>query len=66
MLLESVEVRSFRTIQSLTIALTRGLNVIHGDNDVGKSTLMDAIRACLTGGLIKVLITDKFTAERLL
>jgi DNA repair exonuclease SbcCD ATPase subunit len=48
MLLESVEVRSFRTIRSLTIALTRGLNVIHGDNDVGKSTLMDAIRACLT------------------
>ncbi|WP_083514032.1 sugar-binding domain-containing protein [Bradyrhizobium manausense] len=27
---------------------------------------VEAIRACLKGGLINVLITDKFTAERLL
>lgn len=47
MLIESVEVRCFRTIRSVNVSFTRGLNVIHGDNDVGKSTLMDAIRACL-------------------
>jgi DNA-binding transcriptional regulator LsrR (DeoR family) len=32
----------------------------------GGKRKVDAIRACLTGGLINVLITDKFTAERLL
>ena len=48
MMIEKVEVRDFRTIKHVSITLTRGLNVIHGDNDVGKSTLMDAIRACLT------------------
>jgi hypothetical protein len=48
MLIENVEVRCFRTIRSVNVSFTRGLNVIHGDNDVGKSTLMEAIRACLT------------------
>jgi hypothetical protein len=48
MLLERAEVRSFRTIKHVHVTFTRGLNVIHGDNDVGKSTLMEAIRACLT------------------
>jgi len=48
MLIENVEVRSFRSIRSLNVSFTRGMNVIHGDNDVGKSTLMEAIRACLT------------------
>lgn len=47
MLIKSVAVRSFRTIQSAEVDLTPGLNVIHGDNDVGKSTLMDALRAGL-------------------
>jgi DNA-binding transcriptional regulator LsrR (DeoR family) len=32
----------------------------------GGERKVDAIRACLTGGLINVLITDKFTADRLL
>ncbi|MFL5239576.1 MAG: sugar-binding transcriptional regulator [Rhizomicrobium sp.] len=31
----------------------------------GGERKVEAIRACLTGGLINVLITDKFTAERL-
>ena len=48
MLLKAVEVRCFRTIQSVRVTFASGLNVIHGDNDVGKTTLMAAIRACLT------------------
>jgi hypothetical protein len=47
MLIKSVAVRSFRTIQNAKVDLTPGLNVIHGDNDVGKSTLMEALRAGL-------------------
>ena len=38
----------------------RVIGVAGGDRKV------EAIRACLSGGLINVLITDKFTAERLL
>jgi hypothetical protein len=48
MILESVEVRSFRTLGHVNVKLSAGLNVIYGENDTGKSTLMDAIRECLT------------------
>jgi hypothetical protein len=47
MLIKSVEVRGYRTLRHVKIDLTPGLNVIHGDNDTGKSTLMEAIRAGL-------------------
>jgi AAA domain len=47
MLIRSVTVRSYRTLHHAKVDLTPGLNVIHGENDVGKSTLMDALRAGL-------------------
>ncbi len=47
MLIKSVEVRNYRTLRHAKVALTTGLNVIHGDNDIGKSTLMEAIRSGL-------------------
>lgn len=47
MLIKSVAVRSYRTIRHAKVDFTAGLNVIHGDNDIGKSTLMDAMRAGL-------------------
>ncbi len=48
MLIRSVEVTSFRVLRHVKIDLARGLNVIHGENDTGKSTLMNAIRDVLT------------------
>lgn len=47
MLIKSVAVRSYRTIRHAKVDFTAGLNVIYGDNDIGKSTLIDALRAGL-------------------
>jgi hypothetical protein len=45
--LVSLEVEHFRAIRSARLSFGRGLNVIHGPNDRGKSTLTEAIRAVL-------------------
>ncbi len=48
MRLRRVEVRSFRKIGHLVVdGLSDGLNVIVGDNEAGKSTLLAAMRAAL-------------------
>jgi hypothetical protein len=43
MLIRSIEARSYRTIRHAKVELGPGLNVIHGENDIGKSTLVDAL-----------------------
>lgn len=48
MLIRAVEVTSYRVLRHVRVDLARGLNVIHGENDTGKSTLMNAIRDVLT------------------
>ncbi len=40
-------VRSFGCVRSAQVSLAPGLNVLHGPNDVGKSTLVTALRAAL-------------------
>ncbi|MCU1234273.1 MAG: hypothetical protein JWP63_2240, partial [Candidatus Solibacter sp.] len=47
MRLHSLEVEHFRAIQSARLTFGPGLNVVHGPNDLGKSTLTEAIRAVL-------------------
>ncbi|MEO8025485.1 MAG: ATP-binding protein, partial [Bryobacteraceae bacterium] len=47
MRLRSLEIEHFRTIQSAQLVFGPGLNVVHGPNDRGKSTLTEAIRAAL-------------------
>jgi DNA repair exonuclease SbcCD ATPase subunit len=42
-----LEVESFRGIRAASIPFASGLNVFHGPNDLGKSTLAEAIRAAL-------------------
>jgi hypothetical protein len=43
----SLEVANFRGIRAASIGFSSGLNVLHGPNDLGKSTLAEAIRAAL-------------------
>ena len=43
----SLEVDCFRAIQSGRLSFGPGLNIVHGPNDHGKSTLTEAIRAVL-------------------
>ena len=47
MKLVSLEAANFRGIRSASVAFSAGLNVLHGPNDLGKSTLAEAIRAAL-------------------
>lgn len=47
MRLRSLEVEQFRAIQSARLEFGPGLNVVYGPNDLGKSTLTEAIRAAL-------------------
>ena len=42
-----LEVQDFRGIHSATIAFGPGLTVLHGPNELGKSTLVEAIHAAL-------------------
>jgi hypothetical protein len=45
--LVKLEVENFRGIRAASITFSSGLNVLHGPNDLGKSTLAEAIRAAL-------------------
>lgn len=47
MYLAQVEVCNFRCLQSLRVDLQRGLNVLVGRNNVGKTSLLSAIRQAL-------------------
>lgn len=47
MRLVTLEVADFRGIRAASIEFSSGLNVLHGPNDLGKSTLAEAIRAAL-------------------
>lgn len=47
MRLVELEVVAFQAIERAELALGRGLNVIYGPNDLGKSTVASAIRAAL-------------------
>lgn len=43
----SLEVADFRGIKSAAVKFTSGLNVLYGDNELGKSSLLTALRAVL-------------------
>lgn len=47
MRLDSLEVRDFRGVPAATITFGPGLTVLHGPNELGKSTLVEAIHAAL-------------------
>ncbi|MCA9611474.1 MAG: AAA family ATPase, partial [Myxococcales bacterium] len=47
MKLRSLEVADFRRIRRAKLELGPGLNVVYGPNDLGKSTLVEALRAAL-------------------
>ncbi|WP_394827339.1 AAA family ATPase [Pendulispora albinea] len=44
---KQVEVKNFQAIESAKVELGRGLNILFGPNDLGKSTLASAMRAAL-------------------
>lgn len=47
MFLEKFRIQNFRGINDLTLAFNKGLNIIIGENNSGKTRIIDALRLCL-------------------
>lgn len=66
--IKEVRIAGFKRFSNLQVNLTPGINIIVGDNDSGKSTLLEAIVAAVNGQyrgapLARNLSEDLFNAE---
>ena len=50
MWLRELQIRNFRRIDALTVSFPRGLTVLVGENNSGKTTIIDALRLMLFAG----------------
>ena len=50
MFLSQIEIKNFRSIKETALTFSKGLNVIIGRNNTGKTAVVDAIRVCLSYG----------------
>jgi len=50
MFLQAFEIQNFRAIESVSMTFQKGVNVIIGENNAGKSAIIDALRICLSYG----------------
>ncbi len=51
MYLEHVRIQNFKGIQDISLSLTPGVNLLIGDNGVGKTSLLEAMAVGLSGML---------------
>ena len=58
MKLKSLTLKNFRSYKDVKIPFDKSMNVIIGQNDVGKSTILEALDIFLEGGTIKIDMTD--------
>lgn len=49
MYIEKVKIHNFKCYKDFEICLEKGMNIIVGDNESGKSTIIEAINLALTG-----------------
>lgn len=50
MYLKTFSLRNFRSIEELTLSFRKGVNIIIGENNAGKTAIIDALRICLSYG----------------
>lgn len=50
MYLENFTIKKFRGIEHLDLNFNKGLNVLIGENNAGKTSILDALRICLSYG----------------
>ncbi len=50
MYLEKFTIKNFRGIENITLNFNKGLNVLIGENNAGKTAIIDALRVCLSYG----------------
>lgn len=60
MYLASLRVEGFRKLRSVDLVFTEGLNVLVGPNNVGKTAVMDALRALLSTASDQPLRLDEY------
>lgn len=68
MYIKEMRVFGFKRFSKLQVEFSPGINIVVGDNDAGKSTLLEAITAVLDGqyrgtSLARNLSEDLFNAE---
>ncbi len=49
MYISKIKIKNFKCYDNYEMKFNKDLNVIVGANDVGKSTILEAIHLCLTG-----------------
>jgi len=67
MYLKNLQIKNFRCIKDLTLEFDKGLNVIIGENNKGKTTVIDALRLSFSIGLQRreiFLSPDDFFIDR--
>lgn len=47
MRLSQIKIENFRGIKNMVIAFDRDITVLIGENNTGKTTILDALRLCL-------------------
>jgi len=50
MYIEKFIIKNFRGIEDITLTFNKGLNVLIGENNTGKTAIIDALRVCLSYG----------------
>ncbi len=50
MFLQAFVIKNFRSIESISLYFQKGVNVMLGENNSGKSAVLDALRICLSYG----------------
>jgi putative ATP-dependent endonuclease of the OLD family len=50
MYLKQFQIQNYRAIQSLNLIFNKGINIFIGENNSGKSAIIDALRVCLSYG----------------
>lgn len=47
MYLKELKIRNFRSIKDITLCFSPGINILIGENNAGKTTIIDVLRICL-------------------
>src|SRR5690554_4536268 len=50
MYLERFIIKNFRGLEEIKLTFNKGLNVLIGENNAGKTAIIDALRVCLSYG----------------
>lgn len=53
MYLEKLSINNFRTIENLSLTFNKGLNILIGENNSGKTAIVDALRICIGYGNLR-------------